>query len=896
MREALQTTSGSVPDAAAESSNPSSRTKRGGVLGTCAADSPFRECRGGEALEFPAWSYDPFDQANYSGYGGLGGRAVCEGWVREALRRLDRNDGGAVNLPAAVRQMRTDANTRRDNVRDDMLARVDRFQDNESTLALRRYAVGPAVQFNGGASRGADIRNMFQSLRERLGVNDVAHLRIGAVSPGSTDGQYGHALIVQRVSQGQYAVFDPNNGAFVYQSRRHMETALRRYMDDAFNGTGLQFRPDSIQYYTLPASASGATRSSATVTAPPLQTLREPPVPTEPRGESPTRDAYSGSADMSNLLSSETLSAAAGQRRVMSDAGGGLMSYALRDIAHGRSSNLTEATENIRQRLSDPGQRPASMHEINDLQEGNRYGLVGDIQGRIRHSGASGLWTPQMLTADLRERFGRPYVGDDARVGYADDFAVVNLAFRGRPAGESGTQDAEGHSIVVQRLHRSSDVERDHYELYDSNAGVFRYSSFADLSGALDGLYERGYGESGGIAHADTTYYANINSPTAIQHDTSGRPLPAESPAANLELDAVERRLNIIGSPSLTAPRLDLPPPPLTVEPPAYNSHVDLKRSTDFPTDRKPGGLFRPSTVSPQALREHGGFDSEHTKLRDINLNLHNFDVASNPRAIDSAGYLGTFRSERTAASRMPGKSGDGYIYFIAPTPNMVDVNASLGSRVREPESNEVAAMGWIDYPQIRGWRVVKNGVPGAYVRNPDYRWDVYDQTQTAGAQLQLSRFPVQDDAWREEKYKSFVSDDGGTHGVRKFNEDPNMGTARFYDNAWQKVRDLNTAQEKGEDYRGPLQIQAYDGTDRSDTHIYLDGKGTVYVNTAYSSSTKRPGNRHDFTMGDDGRFHVVGDYGKVLRVDSEGYVYAGEIPADPASRNGACLNTTEII
>ncbi len=454
----------------------------------------------------------------------------------------------------------------------------------------------------------------------------------------------------------------------------------------------------------------------------------------------------------------------------MSDVGRGLMSYALSNIAHRQSSSLAEATENIRQHLSDPGIRIASIHKISDLQQENQQGFTAEIDGHIRHAGAVNLDTPQRLISDLRAHFARPYVHDDARVRYPNEFAIVNLAFWGRPAGvginagASGARQAEAHSIVVQRLHRPSDVDGDHYELYDSNAGVFRYSSFADLSGALTGLYERGYGELGGVARADTTYYANISTPTAAQNDTLRRPVLPESPAADLEFDAVERRLNIIGSPSLTAPRPDLPPPPLTVEPPAY-SHIELKRSTDFPMDRKPGGLFRPSTISPEALKEHGGFDSEHTKPRNVNLDLHNFDVASNRRLIDSAGYLGTFRSERTAASRMPGKSGDGYIYFIAPTPNMIDVKASLGSRTREPESNEVAAMGWIDYPQIRGWRVVKDGVPGEYVSNPDYRWDVYDQTHMAGPQLQLSRFPVDNDAWDDDRYGSFVSDDGSKQG-----------------------------------------------------------------------------------------------------------------------------------
>ncbi len=251
-RKVLPPASGNAADATGVASNPSSRTKRGGVLGKCPGDSPFRECRGGEALELSALSYDPFDQANYASTSNAGGRPLCEGWVREALRRLDRNDGGAVNLPAAVRQMRTDANTRLGNVASDMFSRVGRFQDQGATLAFHRYTVASTAHFNGRASRRGNMRDMFQSLQERLGVNDIAYIRLGAVSPGAADEGYGHAVIAQRLSPGQYAIFDPNNGAFLYSSRRGMAAGLRRYMDAAFEGTGLQLRPDSIQYYTIP--------------------------------------------------------------------------------------------------------------------------------------------------------------------------------------------------------------------------------------------------------------------------------------------------------------------------------------------------------------------------------------------------------------------------------------------------------------------------------------------------------------------------------------------------------------------------------------------------------------------------------------------------------------------
>jgi hypothetical protein len=325
----------------------------------------------------------------------------------------------------------------------------------------------------------------------------------------------------------------------------------------------------------------------------------------------------------------------------------------------------------------------------------------------------------------------------------------------------------------------------------------------------------------------------------------------------------------------------------MTVEPPAFALRSDLKRDTALVANPKPDGLFRPATTPPQELKAHGGFDCESTRIADINLALHDHDVAANPHVIDSAGYLGTFRNERTALDRLPGESGNGFIYYVAPTPNMVDVPASLGENARARSEGEVAAMGWIDYPQIRGWRVIEHGVPGKYVRNPEYRWDIYDQTRTSGAQPQLARFPVDSSAWREARFKPFVATGNQVGSTVRFNEDPNLTHALFYDAAWGKVRTMNSLQSAGLDYRGPLRMQAYQAGDVTNTQIYVDGQNAVQVDTMKAPYTQKPRARHDFAMGNDGRFHLIGSYDKVLLVDHDGYVFLGDTPSDANSLNG---------
>jgi Heat-labile enterotoxin alpha chain len=223
----------------------------------------------------------------------------------------------------------------------------------------------------------------------------------------------------------------------------------------------------------------------------------------------------------------------------------------------------------------------------------------------------------------------------------------------------------------------------------------------------------------------------------------------------------------------------------------------------------------------------------------------------------------------------------------VAPAPNMVDVNASLGIRTREPEIAEVAAMGRIDYAQIRGWTAVKNGVAGPFVPNPNYRWDVYNQTRTAGSQPQLARFPIGSDAWHEDVYGAWVSTGGPGNKVTEFNQNPNLLQASFYDNAWEKVRYLQERQAMGLDYRGSLKIDAYGGGDRAGTHLFVTSGGWPAVAYKYSRYAVDGASKHNFSMGEDGRLHLADDYGKVLRVGGDGYVYVGGIPSNANSTNG---------
>lgn len=485
--------------------------------------------------------------------------------------------------------------------------------------------------------------------------------------------------------------------------------------------------------------------------------------------------------------------------------------------------------------------------------------------------GTVGLGSPDELTRDLRNRFA----GADGG-GPQVDFARLSLRVNTPP-------DAS-HSILIERVNPSGNYLNDHYQIYDGNFGVFDYGNFESMHSALTEYFFHAYPEYGGISMVHSVYYAN---PHERQSDFGAQ-----------SLSDLDYGFGMMVGRSLTPPRADLRPLPSYDQPgPSgyqrlhQETYHELKRDADQTADRKPFALYRPSDVAPNALKKQGGFSAEGTRLRDINLDLHDFDVAANPAGTDSAGYLGAFRSPDVAIGRLPAGPADasgnnatnGYIYFVAPSPNMVDVNASLGSHARAPQTQEVAAMGRIDYTQIRGWRQVVNGKPGAYIANPDYRWDIYDQTRTAGAQPQLSHFPATDPAWADGIHRPFVNvnhRDGRTTYTP--GQNPDLVNAEFYGHATDKIHHLADRQARGLDYLGPLQLNPLNGG--AYTHLYAFSDNYVYtgVSANYGDEAKS-----SFIRGGDGRFHLADDFSKVFRVDGRGYVYVGDIPSDPYNLNG---------
>jgi hypothetical protein len=878
-----------------ESGNQGRRVKRGPASSKCIRD------RGGDALAQNAIASERFDQGDYPESRGQASGGLCGGMVREAMRRIDRawsdqpTTTGSSNpssspLSSAVHDMRVDTGT--SVPRKEMFGRIARFQTDSTTLGYSHYAPRPSVTFKvRNEPRDVRISRFLVQLHSLLrNPNDIAHVQLSLES--STDKKdYGHAILIQMGRNNHYTIFDPNNGAFEYANWGNTEQALNRYLDSAFrirspfnelpaSGTGSEYQlmPLRLQVYSptphanhTPAQVLEARQGTAGYGPP------------EPDCEDLT---YRGHAASSDGLSLDRLFPGGAERSGLRSPAESLGSFVLRQVADGAVATLSGATNSLRRLPGDARARADFVERSNHFHQYSQGASTTDLTDHVRHSGSHNIKTEDDLVSDLRTNFGEPYVSDSARAPLRNDFVVIDLSLNSQAAGTSRREPSR--PIVVQRLHVDADVARDHYELYDPNFGTYTYNNFQDLSAALRRIYATGYSADGGIDHATTTWFA---------HEAEIVRPGDRHLARDVSLAQLEPMGALASAAPLVPPRADLPAAPADNRPSLQNfaQHVELKRSSDSQSTADPWVLFRPSTDTPAEVAKRGGFSAGNTPLRDVDLQMHNFDIASHEGETDSAGYLGTFETPSAAIGRQQSQSADGYIYAIAPSPNMVSVNASLGGHTLKPENREFAAMGYIDNTQIMGWWRTgdlqkKRGLSN-FTYNPAFRWDVYRRTRTAGAQPQLARFPKGSPAWQEPAYKPFsspVTRNGQQVGVAP-KQNPNLTQATFYLNARQKVHWLAARQSAGKDYPGAMTLRAYGG--QWPYILYADGQNNVYVySESYASSTS--GSTRQFTMGEDGRFHFASDYNKVLRVGRDNYLYVGTIPTDSHNLNGVFRST----
>ncbi|MEM5373356.1 enterotoxin A family protein, partial [Paraburkholderia azotifigens] len=380
------------------------------------------------------------------------------------------------------------------------------------------------------------------------------------------------------------------------------------------------------------------------------KTRRQTPEP-PPDAPKITFDAYSATADRYEYRGTESRSPE------LVNTCAGKTTEAMRLIAEGNSPDLLGAVTQMRAALGDPRRRETTTNRIRQLQARNEYGPTTRLNGYVQRPGKTAESGGDLVN-DLAHQFGTRHLTNDA--SGSEDYTFVNVGLL-----HPGT----AHAIVIQRLHPSNDYRNDEYELYDSNYGAFHYRNFADLASALVNLYSNGYRERGGVTGAQTTYYSDSRTYQPLD------PSQQRSGLWNTLLSSIGRAG---GRPAPAPPSAQLPPPPDFDQPGPSGGlpHTELKRDTHSPNDdRHPFALYRPSTVSPEDLKRQNGFAADDMPVGDVSLDTHDDDVQRGKDNVDGAGFLGTFRGEDTARQKMDAGGKDGYIYYVAPTPNMVDTN-----------------------------------------------------------------------------------------------------------------------------------------------------------------------------------------------------------------------------
>ncbi|MBF1994034.1 heat-labile enterotoxin subunit alpha [Serratia symbiotica] len=177
--------------------------------------------------------------------------------------------------------------------------------------------------------------------------------------------------------------------------------------------------------------------------------------------------------------------------------------------------------------------------------------------------------------------------------------------------------------------------------------------------------------------------------------------------------------------------------------------------------------VYRSVMEDPELVKAADGFlpkgmDGTRPNQPIPSVSLYNHAMGSETGlARYDSGYVSTTSSLRLAHiwsnSQFPGTS---YIYTIQPTPNFIDVNASLGRYSPHPGEEEFAALGPIRWAQIIGWRRVHFNVMGEFIRNRDFNRNLYQGMHATESVPELAGFPRSHPAWGQPPWRYYTNCD----------------------------------------------------------------------------------------------------------------------------------------
>ena len=180
------------------------------------------------------------------------------------------------------------------------------------------------------------------------------------------------------------------------------------------------------------------------------------------------------------------------------------------------------------------------------------------------------------------------------------------------------------------------------------------------------------------------------------------------------------------------------------------------------------GVVYRGDTMPPADVKRQGGFVPKgmdmsrrpFAKLASTSLYDHVNGDNQTGQAPDNSGYVSTSSDIRVARRAVQSYGGSGFVYYIRPSSNFIDADATLGRYHPRPTNleDEFSALWGIDFSQVVGWMEITGGADMGYTSNPDFNATAYLGATAGGVRPELAGFIRSHVAWLEHPWRDYTN------------------------------------------------------------------------------------------------------------------------------------------
>ncbi|MGG4677583.1 hypothetical protein [Providencia huashanensis] len=209
--------------------------------------SKFRVNRGGDDLATTAFRYAKLDQFSFPNL--LKKKhpdGLCHGLSLEILQRLEESVDPQKHLFSVVASLKEDLK-KPASFSGKVFDSIERKQTQPSLFKTQKYHREPTVRYRG---EHHDLVKKLEDDVMELNPGDTALIRAYIRKSDGSILSEGHIIMVQRISNQQFELFDSNNGVFSYSTETGFKKALMNYFNLAYRDHGLLI-PGSFTRFIL---------------------------------------------------------------------------------------------------------------------------------------------------------------------------------------------------------------------------------------------------------------------------------------------------------------------------------------------------------------------------------------------------------------------------------------------------------------------------------------------------------------------------------------------------------------------------------------------------------------------------------------------------------------------